>query len=612
MPTTGEVAGLYNRLRVQNSERDQRMRDIKLVRSGQMDYVFPELFPQDGPFTKPIVANMVDVAARDLAEVIAPLPSFNCSSASMVSDAQRRFAEKRTRIAGNYVTYSQLQKQAYTACDRYVTYGFVPAIIEIDWDEKMPRIKWLDSMGTYVVRDRRDHVKCLFQTITYYIDDLIARFPELENTIMAQASGSQSRIEVVRYHDAEMDLLFMPGDGGIELLRTPNPVGKCLAVMVQRPGLDEEPRGQFDDVIAVQVAKSRFALLAMEAAQKSVQAPIALPQDVQELSLGADAVLRSTTPEKIRRIPLEVPMAAFQEQGVLDQELRQGSRYPEVRGGNTDASIVTGRGVQALMSGFDTQVNTAHAMFAEAYVKLVALCFEVEERLWPSFRKTIRGNDNGTPYEIAYTPERDIKGDYSVDVQYGLMAGLDPNRALVFGLQARGDRLISQDWLRRQLPFSLNATEEEQKLDIEDMRQALRQAVAGYAQAIPVLAQNGQDPGEILSRLAQIIDGRQKGKPIEEVVAEAFAPQEPPPGMVESPAADASPVPGVPGEAPMPGGDTTNMEGIDALGRLRGVAPGQAGLPPGGRPDLNVLLAGLTQRGEPNLAASVSRRVPIG
>ena len=609
MPSTAEVASLYNRLRVQNNDRDQRMREIKMVRAGQMDYVFPELFPQDGPFTRPIVANMVDVAARDLAEVIAPLPSFNCSSSSSVSDAARKFAEKRTRIAGNYIQYSSVQKQAYSAADRYVTYGFVPGIVEIDWDEKMPRIKWLDSMGTYILRDKRDRVKCLFQTISYHIDDLIAKFPALEGVILSQVPGAATKIEVIRYHDAEMDLLFLPGEGGIELVRTPNPVGKCLAVMVQRPGLGDDPRGQFDDVIAVQVAKSRFALLALEAAQKSVQAPIALPQDVQDLSLGSDAVLRSTTPEKIRRIPLEVPAAAFQEQGVLDNELRQGSRYPEVRGGNTDASIVTGRGVQALMSGFDTQVRTAHAMFAEAYTDLVALCFEAEEKLWPSFRKTIRGNDNGTPYEIAYAPERDIKGDYSVDVQYGLMAGLDPNRALVFGLQARGDRLISQDWLRRQLPFSLNASEEEQKLDIEDMRQALRQAVAGYAQAIPVLAQNGQDPGEILARLAVIIEGRQKGKPIEEVVAEAFAPAEPPPGMVEPTVDGASPVPGAPGEAPMPGGE--NMEGVDATGRLRGVAPGQAGLPPGGRPDLNFLLAGLTASGAPNLQASVSRRVPI-
>jgi hypothetical protein len=155
----------------------------------------------------------------------------------------------------------------------------------------------------------------------------------------------------------------------------------------------------------------------------------------------------------------------------------------------------------------------------------------------------------------------------------------------------------------------LNAAEEEQKLDIEDMRQALRQAVSGYAQAIPVLAQAGQDPGEILQRLAVIIEGRQKGRPIEEVIQEAFAPPEPPPGMGEPPVEDASSIPGAPGEGPMPGGDS--LSGINDAGMMRGVAPGQAGLPPGGRPDLNVLLAGLTQRGEPNLQSSVSRRVPL-
>ena len=609
MATIGDLSNLYQRLKNANAERDQRMRDIKLVRSGQMGLVFPDLFPEDGPFTRPIVANMVDVAARDLSEVIAPLPSVNCSSSSMASDRSRAFAEKRTSIAQNYLQYSQVQRQMYGAADKYVTYGFVAGLVEIDWEEKMPRIKWLDSMGCYILRDRRERVKSIFQTIHYHPDELIAQFPDLSAAIEKHTMGMQHKIEVVRYHDKNEDVLFLPGESGMVLMRTPNLVGEVLAVEVRRPGLDEESRGQFDDVIAVQVAKARFALLALEAAQKSVQAPIALPQDVQEMSLGADAVLRSATPEKIRRIPLDIPAAAFQEQGVLDNELRQGSRYPEVRGGNLDASIVTGRGVQALMGGFDTQVQTAHAMFADAYVELIGLCFKAEEMLWPSFRKTIRGNDNGTPYEITYTPEKDIKGDYSVDVQYGLMAGLDPNRALVFGLQARGDRLISQDFLRRNLPFSLNAAEEEQKLDIEDMRQALRQAVSGYAQAIPVLAQAGQDPGEILQRLAVIIEGRQKGRPIEEVIQEAFAPPEPPPGMGEPPVEDASSIPGAPGEGPMPGGDS--LSGINDAGMMRGVAPGQAGLPPGGRPDLNVLLAGLTQRGEPNLQSSVSRRVPL-
>ena len=140
------------------------------------------------------------------------------------------------------------------------------------------------------------------------------------------------------------------------------------------------------------------------------------------------------------------------------------------------------------------------------------------------------------------------------------------------------------------------------------MRQALRQAVSGYAQAIPVLAQNGQDPGEILSRLAEIIEGRQKGRPIEEVIRKAFAPPEPPPGMVD-PSAESGMLT-APGESPVPGGEGTT-EGLSASGLTRGVAPGQAWLPPGGRPDLNVLLAGLTQGGDANLQSSISRRMPI-
>ena len=590
MTSTSDIIAQYHRLKHANGDRDQRMMDIKQVRAGQMGYVFPEMFPEDGPFTRPIVANMVDVAARDLAEVIAPLPSFNCSSSTSVSDRARRFAEKRTRIAGNYITYSSVQKQMFTAADRYVSYGFVPAIVEIDWDETMPRIKWLDSVGCYTLRDKRDKVKALFQTVWYQVDELGAKFPELWRAIENYAGGTSTHIEVVRYHDKDWDIMFLPGSNGFELVRSANPVGVCLAVEVRRPGLSDDPRGQFDDVLAVQVAKARFALLAMEAAQKSVQAPIALPQDVQELAMGADAVLRSTTPEKIRRISLDVPSAAFAEQGILDQELRQGSRYPEVRGGNLDASIVTGRGVQALMSGFDTQVRTAHAMFAEAFNDLVRLCFMVEETCWPEVKKTVRGNDNGTPFEITYTPSDDIRGDHSVDVQYGLMAGLDPNRALVFGLQARGDRLISQDWLRRQLPFALNATEEEQKVDIEDLRQTLRQAVNAYAQAIPMMAQAGQDPSEVLARIALIIEGRLKNKPIEVLVAEAFKPAQTPDAGVEGPVEAATP-----SEAP-------------------GIAPpasGQMMAPPQGMPDMNMLLAGLSAGGSPNLTANVSRRIPI-
>ena len=597
-----EIKENYDRYKQAFAARDERMDKVLLVRKGRMRDVFPDLFP-DGPFENPIVANMVDISARDLSEVIAPLPAFNCNSPTMVSEKSRRKADKREEIVNGYVDFSDLQGQMFNAADRYVSYGFVPAQVEIDLEAKMPRIRFLDSYGCYPIIDRFGRVHALYQRVLKPVEDLMAEYPEYANIIYNKDINA-SMVEIVRYHDKDQDVLFIPSRNNLVIDRAPNPIGECLVRVVQRPSLDGESRGQFDDVLAIQVAKARYALLSLEAATKAVQAPMVAPRDVQDLALGPDAVIRTERPADVRRIPLEIPAGAFAQQQVLEGELRLGSRYPESRTGNIDASIVTGRGVQALMGGFDTQIKTAHAMFARAFVELLGLALKVDEKIFGNMEKSLRGVRNGTPYDIKYKPSRDIDGDYTVDVQYGLMAGLDPNRALVFGLQARGDKLISRDFLRRQMPFSFNATQEEEKVDTEELRDAMKQAIASYAQAIPALASQGQDPSDILYKLSYVIDARQKGEPIEVAVQGAFKPQNPQPGAVtpesvspEMMAAGAVP----PGEGQLP-------EGLSASGRMVGVAPGQ--IAPGGRPDVQSLLASLTQRGEPNLQASLIRRLP--
>ena len=599
-----DLRNKYEGLRQRYAPRDSRMGLVRMIRQGRMNEVYPDLFPA-GPLNMGIVANMIDVAAHDLSEVLAPLPSFNCASSKSVSDTARRFAEKRTLIVQGYVSHSDLARQMYRAADQYFTYGHVPAIVEIDDENKLPRITFMDAMGAYPVFDRWGNVTEAMFAFTLTRQDIIARYPHAERILKkdTQAYGNSNDMHtVVRYHSAKHNTMFLPEKGGYVLEMHDNPSGICLVEWTVRPTVDGMPRGQFDDVVGVQLAKGRMALLALEAANKSVQAPLVLPPDAQELALGPDAVLRTASAEKVRRIPLEVPQSAFAEQGVLDGELRNGARYPEARTGDVDGSIVTGRGVQALMGGFDTQIRAGQAMFAKTLERLVSKALELDERLYPNVERTMRGNNQGTPYEIKYKPNKDIKGDHTVDVQYGLMAGLDPNRALVFGLQARGDKLISRDFLRRQMPFALDATEEEQMVDIEEMRDALKTAVAGYAQAIPALASQGQDPGDILERVAEIISGREKGKPIEKVVIDAFAPEEPPPGeQLGLEGTDPASQSGSPGGA----------EGLNADGTMRGVAPGQQGMGAGGRPDLSMLLAGIGRNGEPNMQAAVSRRLPI-
>lgn len=610
MVDVNQIASRVTYLRRKAAERDQRWADILEVRKGNINKVFPGLFPDDYP--KPMVANFIDIAARDVAEVIAPLPAMNCSSTNSTSDRARQRADKRTMIVAGYRDQSRLQTQMYTGADRYITFGILPFVVEIDYERKTPIIRVDNPIGAYPDFDRFGRMISYTKRYVKTVEDLCAEFPEHAPIIRGRYNegGQNATLDMYRYHDKDVTMLYLPQRSNYVLATTPNPLGKLMVSAAVRPGLDsdEQLRGQFDDIMWVQVARSRFATLSLEAAQKSVQAPFALPADVNVLEIGPDATIRSATPEKIRRVDLNVPPGLFQEQAALDQELRVGSRYPEGRLGNMSGSVVTGRGVEALMGGFDTQVKTAQQVFAETLRDVLELCFEVDEKIFGKVEKTVRGVDAGSPYEVTYTPSKDIAGEHIVDVTYGLMSGLNPNQALVFGLQARGDRLISRDFLRRQMPWEVNVTMEEQKIEIEQLRDSLIQAVAGMGQSISIMAQNGQDPSQVLQKIAAVIKGRQKGQDLETVVAEAFTPEPPP--------EQAMPAPGSPEEAAMmaaggePGSTPPGMN--KTTGLPTGVAPGQAGMGPGGKPAVQYLLAGLNSRGNPTLASSVTRMMPAG
>jgi hypothetical protein len=575
-----EIDAKLGRLRQRYAPRDQRMRDVLSVRQGDLSKVFPSMFSEDYP--KPLVANFIDVAARDLAEAAAPMPSFNCSASNMVSDAARKAADTRTRIANYYVQFSDLPLQNYQNADWYNTYGMSIGMVEMDYDSNNPRIRLVDPTGAYPELDRFGRTLSLTQVIISDADTIASQFPEFADQILKKNNFQPGSpyMQMVRYHDAEQDLIYLPDRQNLVLSRVPNPVGKCLARVRIRPSLDSQARGQFDDVLAVQLARARFAILQIQAAEKSIQAPIAIPQDVQELALGPDAIMRSSQPQNIRRVGLDLPPGVFAESGVLERELRMGSRYPESRSGQIDASIVTGRGVQALQAGFDTQIKAAQAQFARLFEELVALCFEVDEKIFGSVQKVIKGTDDGTPYTLKYVPSRDIKGEYGVDVRYGIMSGMDPNRAVIALLQMRSDKLVSRDYVRRELPVEINITQEEQRVDIEELRDSLRIAVAQTAQAIPALVAQGQDPTKLANDIASIIAGRQRGMSLESIVQKVFTPPPPPePEMMVPGMAPQSPEAGMaPASASQP-----SME-----------QPGGAAPASGQRPDIAQLLAGIT------------------
>ena len=589
MLTMDQIGARVQTLRYRAHGRDQRNGDVQMVRQGKISQVYPNFFP-DG-IDQNVVANFIDIVARDLAEVIAPLPAVNCSAVNQTSDRARTFADKRTRIAANYFRLSDLQVQMYNGADQYITYGFLPFIIELDEEEQQPRIRLENPVGAYPEFDRYGRCVAFAKRYSMTLGELVAMFPEHEYQLLGKLGYKQDlngMIEMVRYYDKDQSVLYLPSRNNMLLSQAKNPLGKMNVIIARRPGPDGELRGQFDDVLGIQLLRNRFALLAMEAAEKSVQAPIVLPQDVQELQLGGYAVIRTANPQGVRRVELSLPQGAFTESQLLNEELRVGARYPESRTGNVNASVVTGQGVQALLGAFDTQIKSAQAIFQTALRDVISLCFETDEKLF-NFEKTIRGTDAGSPYQVTYLPSKDIKGDYSADVRYGMLAGLNPAQGLIFMLQALGGGLISKDMAMRELPFNVNVTLEQEKIEIEKMRDALIGSLAAYTQAIPQMASQGQDPSDIVRKIAEVIALRQKGKVIEDAIQDVFAVQNPPAGA--QPTVE-QPVPAAPG-AP--------VGGTPQQGQQPEIQPQQ-------KPEVQTLLSTLTGAGASRSSARVTQR----
>ncbi len=591
------IARKVQQMRLRYYTRDMRMSQVRAVRSSELDRVAPGLLADD--FPKPIVANMINVAAQYSAEQIGVMPTISCTAGVMVSDRQKKYAQRRTLIAHNYLENSRFKVNMVEAADWLNTYSFLPVILEPHFGdaycEPGPRLRFENPLGCYFDNDIYERTRCFVKVYDSDVDSLSVKFPHLASALAAGTHAeSNQKLEMVTYYDDYEIISYVPGRDNLVLTRIPNKFGRCPVFIAQAPKFDEENRGAFDDVIWIQVAKAIFAQYGMAAAKKAVNAPLIVPGDVVNIPFGRDRVIRTNQGRDVHYPDLNISAPAWQQGELLNQDLIVGARFPEGATGKSPGSIVTGRGMEELMGTIDSKVRTYQVILGDCFRRAISAAFEMDEKFWPNKRRFIRVQVNGQQYEETYVPSRDIAGVYQVDVTYGMAAGMDPNRALVFLLQARGDKLISRDYALRQLPFDLNVDQVMEQIDTEELSDALKQMLAQTAMAVPAMAAQGMDPTDTLTKLAKVMDERESGVPVHKAILKAFQPTQPtaaPPGASQ----------GSPGMAGPPG------------------APGAPQMPPGAQmgqmqqqPDIQQMLAGLSGGGGANLQDTIKRRLPAG
>jgi hypothetical protein len=603
---TREMQGKFGR-------RDTNMRLVRMVREGRMHEIsnMGQYFSDELP--RSTAANLVRTAAEDLRNVMGSLPALDCTSGNGVSTTDKKRAIKKNRIGRDIWTESKLETEFPNFADHFNSYGFAVFSVEPDFNRKMPIIRVEDPRGFYYLKDRWG---CVVETCRVWdmpIDELIHQFPEAEAQLKAQQGywGTGS-IEMARYtHKDHGTVLFCPRADNLVLQTVPSVIDGYLPYfVVEQPHIGDTPLGRFDETIWIQYAKVLMAQYMFRAAERSINAPVVLPRDVPSYEEGIDShIYTDQWKPGMGIMQLNVPRDVFMFNDKLETEAKESAGYPDARNGRINASIVTGRGVEALMGTFDTQVKTAQMLFKRALEDATAYAFMVYMRFFPKIQRTITGIDNGQSYRLTMNPTRDIGDDYKVMCTYGFMLGNSPAQAVMMLLQFQNGELLSTESVQEKLPWDIDVDAETRKIHVKRLNDSILAGVAAYAQGLGVLMQQGQSAEAVFAPIVKLIHAREQGKDLAAAALEAFTPPEPDPSEIPPSG------PGMPGDAGAvpPGGPGDPGMAMGPGGLLRGVAPGQAGMPPGGLPTILNTAASLRgDQGRPEMSATILRRRATG
>jgi len=596
------------------TKRDSNMRTVRMVREGRMHEVrdMDQYFSDELP--RSTSANLVRVAAEDLRNVMGNLPALDCTSGNGVSNADKKRAVKKNRIGRDIWSESKLETEFANFADYYNSYGFAVFCVEPDFKRKMPIIRVEDPRGFYYLKDRWGCVVEVARVWDQEIDELCLLFPEAEGKLK-NAGGfyRTGSIEVARYtHKDHGTILFCPSQDNLVLQTIPSIIDGYLPYfVVEQPHIGDVPLGRFDETVWIQYAKVLMAQYMFRAAERSINAPTVLPRDVQGYEEGIDShIYTDQWKPGMGIMRLEVPRDVFMFNENLEGEVKESAGYPDARNGRINASIVTGRGVEALMGTFDTQVKTAQMLFTRALEDATEYAFMLYMRFFPTTTRTICGIDNGQSYRVTFTPSRDIGEDYKVQCTYGFMLGNSPAQAVMMLLQFMNGELLSTESVQEKLPWDIDVDTENRKIQLKRLNDSILSGVAAYAQSLGVMIQQGQSADQVFAPIVKLIRAREAGKDLSEAALEAFTPPEP---------ENVPEMPGLPDEAAMSGmlggmgGPPPGMSNMAPSGLLRGVAPGQAGMPPGGLPTILNTAASLRgDQGRPEMSSTVLRRRATG
>jgi hypothetical protein len=482
-------------------ERDQRMMTMGLVRQGKPEVLFEDLFSDT--WRKPIVANFIHTVAQEQADLLAPLPALSCSVGSMKSDADKRRAAQRNKVGTHYMRESNLSMHMHTFADSLMTYGFAVMYAEPCYESQLPLIRTMPSVGTYYENDRFGNTLRLAHCYKETVDKLASMFPRVraadphQGRPVGQPHGVLGRREargrpVDRRHPV-VPVPARPRRPGRGPLRGAQTSAarcgwpSCPTCSASRSATTTSWCGCSWPGTAWRCCPGGRR----QGGRRPAGGAARRQRAGRRPGLGdRHGVPGEGPPRRARGAELRVRAGADAGAGAAPGRPLPGG--PGDRHGRLGDHRPGRARVDGLVRRADRQ--SAQAIIGNCLARTLEFCFETDVKVWPNTRKRITGQVNGEPYDVSYTPAKDIGDVYTVDVSYGFAAGLSPNAAVVMLLQLSGDGLIDRSTVRRNMPFAIDDEAMQRSMDVEQTADALKQGLGGLLASLGPMAAQGMDP----------------------------------------------------------------------------------------------------------------------
>ncbi len=460
----------------------------------------------------PSVPNMVDIASKDRAAVIAAtMPQVLCQPEGPGDDAREK-SDKLERIVGAFLTMNRIQALSWEWAFDAMAGGLTVCRIMPDLTkpaaERFPVFKRLKPQLSYP--DPAFARGPNLDSFMYSYEDyrsVVERDYGVTLDWARDGRPMQEKVRVIERYDADRFQVVVRSTGE-------NPQNTKTALIVNfahklgvtpisigtSANIHGTYAGEFDAGLGLLETWHRVNTMVLDDAARKVYAQKLVYNIVNPEDDGPDAMLEKETPDgsfEYVNQPNEV-FSNMQILNALQGAVRTAYLMPLARSGNPDESIISAAGINASQTQFNTAVQTTQRLVIGPMLEAAIEIGLKGEEIWsPNATKNVFGGQ-GRGYRETYTPSKDIKGYRNVRIAYGPMGGLDPINQAVLMQQFHGQGGMST---RRMLELN-PMIEDPQREEKQMLREQLEQALIG---SLLQRAQQGTLDPHVLAYVTQAV-----------------------------------------------------------------------------------------------------------